>query len=118
MWGLKKDTGYVYYVKPRSTEYKIIANLPDSNKGAVDDYFIVSGNWAFAPDEDLRLYPLSRTIFIEGNGKSQMLHLLVFQVFNTLFFLYVLTSVFLATIPQSSKDFCKSFFPNKHLKTL
>ena len=45
MCGLKKDTCYVYYLKPRSTEYKIIADLPDSNTGAGDDYFITSGNW-------------------------------------------------------------------------
>ena len=67
--GLKKDTGYVYYLKPRSIEYKIVADLPDSNKGAGDDYFITSGNWEFAPDEDLHLYPLPRTI-TEGKSKS------------------------------------------------
>lgn len=68
--GLKKDTGYVYYLKPRSTEYKIVADLPDSNKGAGDDYFIISGNWEFAPDENLHLFPLPRSVFVEGNGKS------------------------------------------------
>ena len=74
MCGLKLEKGYIYYLKPRSTEYKLVADLPDSNKGAGDDYFIVSGNWEFAPDEDLHLYSLSRTVFVEGNGKSQVLH--------------------------------------------
>ena len=44
MCGLKLEKGYIYYLKPRSTEYKLVADLPDSNKGAGDDYFIVSGN--------------------------------------------------------------------------
>ena len=70
MCGLKKDTGYVYYLKPRFTEYKIVADLPDFNKGAGDDYFITSGNWEFAPDEDLYLFPLLQSVFVEGNGKS------------------------------------------------
>ena len=47
MCRLRKDTDYVYYLKPRSTEYKIVADLSDSNKGAGDDYIIVSGNWEF-----------------------------------------------------------------------
>ncbi|THG23559.1 hypothetical protein TEA_015347 [Camellia sinensis var. sinensis] len=66
MCGLKLEKGYIYYLKPRSTEYKLVADLPDSNKGLGDNYFIVSGNWEFAPDEDLHLYPFSRTIFIEA----------------------------------------------------
>ena len=78
MCGLKLEKGYIYYLKPRSTEYKLVADLPDSNKGAGDDYFIVSGNWEFAPDEDLHLYPLSRTVFKEGNGKSHEFSLLAF----------------------------------------
>ncbi|THG19048.1 hypothetical protein TEA_006598 [Camellia sinensis var. sinensis] len=89
MCGLKKDTGYIYYLKSRSTEYKIVADLPDSNKGAGDDYFITSGNWEFAPDEDLHLYPLPRTVFVEGNA-----------------------------LPQPEKGFRKSFFPSKGLKKL
>ncbi|GMP76549.1 hypothetical protein CsSME_00033167 [Camellia sinensis var. sinensis] len=78
-----KEKGYVYYLKPRSTEFKIVADLPDSNKGAGDDYFIVSGNWEFAPDEDVHLYPLPRTVK-EGKGKSPVFFYLVvsFQVFN------------------------------------
>ena len=28
-----KEKGYIYYLKPRSTEFKIVADLPDSNKG-------------------------------------------------------------------------------------
>ena len=67
-----KEKGYIYYLKPRSTEFKIVANLPDSNKGAGDDYFITSGNWEFAPDEDLHLFPLPRSI-LEGKGKSPVL---------------------------------------------
>ena len=78
MCGLKKDMGYVYYLKPRSTEYKIVADLPNSNKGAGDDYFITSGNWEFAPDEDLYLYPLPRSVFVEGNGKSPVFILTCF----------------------------------------
>lgn len=87
MCGLKKDTGYVYYLKPRSTEHKIVADLPDSNRGAGDDYFITLGNWEFAPDEDLHLYPLPRTVFVEGNGKSPVFHIyllsksLILQIF-------------------------------------
>ena len=53
-----KEKGFVYYLKLRSTEFKIIADLPDSNKGAGDDYVIASGNWEFGPDEDVHLYPL------------------------------------------------------------
>ena len=53
-----KEKGYVYYLKPRSTEFKIVADLPDSNKGAGDDFVIASGNWEFGPDEDVHLYPL------------------------------------------------------------
>ena len=64
-----KDRGFVYYLKPRSTQYKIIADLPDSNKGAGDDFLIASGNWEFGPDEDVHLYPLPRTI-TEGKSKS------------------------------------------------
>ena len=67
-----KEKGYIYYLKPRSTEFKIVTDLPDSNKGAGDDYFIASGNWEFAPDEDLHLYPLPRSI-LEGKGKSPVL---------------------------------------------
>lgn len=44
MCHLKSEKGHIYYLKPRSTECKLIADLPDSNKGAGDDYFIVSGN--------------------------------------------------------------------------
>ena len=44
MCGLKSEKGYIYYLKPRATAYKLVANLLDSNKGAGDDYFIVSGN--------------------------------------------------------------------------
>lgn len=89
MCGLKKETGDIYYLKPRSTEYKIVADLPDSNKGAGDDYFITSGNWEFALDEDLHLYPLPRTVFVEGNA-----------------------------LPQPPKGFRQSFFPSKDLKKL
>ncbi|THG11611.1 hypothetical protein TEA_023073 [Camellia sinensis var. sinensis] len=64
-----KDRGFVYYLKPRSTEFKIVADLPDSNKEAGDDFLIASGNWEFGPDEDVHLYPLPRT-FTEGKGKS------------------------------------------------
>ena len=39
-----KEKGYVYYLKPSSTEFKIVADLPDSNKGAGDDFVIASGN--------------------------------------------------------------------------
>ena len=67
-----KEKGYIYYLKPRSTEFKIVADLPDSNKGAGDDYFITSGNWEFARDEDAHLYPLPRTVK-EGKGKSPVL---------------------------------------------
>ncbi|KAF5953746.1 hypothetical protein HYC85_006602 [Camellia sinensis] len=56
--------------RSRSTEYKIVADLPDSNKGAGDDYFITSGNWEFAPDEDLHLYPLPRIVFVEAEQPS------------------------------------------------
>ncbi|KAF5933223.1 hypothetical protein HYC85_029394 [Camellia sinensis] len=72
-----------------STEYKLIADLPDSNKCAGDDYFIVSGNWEFPPDDDLHLYPLSRSVFTEGNA-----------------------------LPQPPKDFRKTFFPSKDFKKL
>lgn len=70
MCGLKFKKGYIYYLKPRSTAYKLIANLPDSDKGAGDDYFIVSGNWKFTPDDDLHLYRLRRPVFKEGDGKN------------------------------------------------
>ena len=39
-----KERGFVYYLKPRSSEFKIVADLPDSNKGAGDDFVIASGN--------------------------------------------------------------------------
>ena len=52
-----------------STEFKIVADLPDSNKGAGDDYLITSGNWEFAPDEDIHLYPLPQSL-LDGKGKS------------------------------------------------
>ena len=64
-----KEKCYIYYLKPRSTEFKIVADLPDSNKGASDDYLITSENWEFAPDEDIHLYPLPRSV-LEGKGKS------------------------------------------------
>ncbi|KAF5933810.1 hypothetical protein HYC85_029981 [Camellia sinensis] len=83
-----RDRGFVYYLKPRSTQYKIIADLPDSNKGAGDDFLIASGNWEFGPDEDVHLYPLPRTI---TEGKN--LH-------------------------QPPKNFRQSFFPGTDLKTL
>ena len=70
MCGLKYKKGYIYYLKPRSTAFKLIDNLVDSNKGAGDDYFIVSGNWEFAPDDNLHLYPLRRAVFKEGDGKT------------------------------------------------
>ncbi|KAF5932916.1 hypothetical protein HYC85_029087 [Camellia sinensis] len=73
-----KEKGYIYYLKPRSTKYKIMANLPESNKGAGDNYFITSWNWEFAPDEDLHLYPLPRAVFVEGNGKSPVFTLTCF----------------------------------------
>lgn len=41
MCGLKSEKAYIYYLKPRSTAFKLIADLPDSNKGVGDDYFIV-----------------------------------------------------------------------------
>ena len=86
MCGLNlKEKGYIYYLKPRSTEFKIVADLPDANKGAGDDYFITSGNWEFAPDEDLHLFPLTRSIFIEGKGKRPAFILvLLFKVLYTL----------------------------------
>ncbi|KAF5932575.1 hypothetical protein HYC85_028746 [Camellia sinensis] len=61
----------------------------DSNKGAGDDYLITSGNWEFAPDEDLHLYLLPGSIFIKGNA-----------------------------LPQPPKNFRQSFVPNKDLKKL
>ncbi|CAL5337417.1 unnamed protein product [Camellia sinensis] len=64
-----KEKGYVYYLKPRSTEFKIVADLPDSNKGAGDDYVIASGNWEFGADEDAHLYPLPQSVK-DGKGKS------------------------------------------------
>ncbi|GMQ02657.1 hypothetical protein CsSME_00048777 [Camellia sinensis var. sinensis] len=64
-----KEKGFVYYLKPRSTEFKIVADLPDSNKGTGDDYVIASGNWEFGADEDAHLYPLPRSVK-EGKGKS------------------------------------------------
>ena len=64
-----KVRGFVYYLKPRSTQYKIEAYLPDSIKGAGDDFVIASGNCEFGPDEDVHLNPLPRTIS-EGKGKS------------------------------------------------
>ena len=64
-----KEKGFVYYLKPRSTEFKIVADLPDSNKGAGDDYVNASGNWEFGADEDAHLYPLPRLVK-EGKGKS------------------------------------------------
>ena len=54
-----KEKGFVCYLKPRSTEFKIVADLPDSNKGAGDDYLIASGNWEFGPDEEVHLFPLT-----------------------------------------------------------
>ena len=73
-----KERGFVYYLKPRSTEFKIVADLPDSNKGAGDDFLIASGNWEFGPDEDVHLYPLPRTVFVKGNGKSPVFILTCF----------------------------------------
>ena len=64
-----KERGFVYYLKPRATQYKIVADHPDSNKGAGDDFVIASGNWEFGPDEDVHLNPLPRTVK-EGKGKS------------------------------------------------
>ncbi|XP_028096517.1 uncharacterized protein LOC114296419 [Camellia sinensis] len=89
MCGLKLENGYIYYLKLRSMEYKLIADLPDSNKGAGDDYFIISGNWELPPDNDFHLYPLSRTVFREGD-----------------------------VLPQPPKDFRKSFYPSKDFKKL
>ncbi|GMP65480.1 hypothetical protein CsSME_00026246 [Camellia sinensis var. sinensis] len=90
MCGLNlKEKGYIYYLKPRFTEFKIVTDLPDSNKGAGDDYFIILGNWEFAPDEDLHIFPLPRSVFIEGN-----------------------------VLPQPPKNFRQSFVPSKDLKKL
>ncbi|KAL7172307.1 hypothetical protein ACSBR2_031909 [Camellia fascicularis] len=70
MCGLKSDKGHIYYLKPKSTAFKLIADLLDSNNGAGDDYFIVSGNWKFAPDNDLHLFPLRRRVFREDEDTS------------------------------------------------
>ena len=64
-----KEKGFINYLKARSTEFKIIADLPDFNKGAGDDYLITSENWEFTPDEDIHLYPLPRSV-LECKGKS------------------------------------------------
>lgn len=82
MCGLKSEKGYIYYLKPRSTAFKLIANLPGSNKGAGNDYFIVSGNWEFSPDDDLHLYPSSWIVFKEGNFKDWVI-LLITSLFRT-----------------------------------
>ncbi|THG05097.1 hypothetical protein TEA_012903 [Camellia sinensis var. sinensis] len=66
-----KEKGFVYYLKPRSIEYKIVADLPNSNKGAGDDYVIASGNWEFGADEDAHLYPLPRSIK-EGKATKRL----------------------------------------------
>ncbi|GMQ06648.1 hypothetical protein CsSME_00051143 [Camellia sinensis var. sinensis] len=72
MYGLKSKNSYTYYLKPRSTKYKLIGDIPDSNKGVGDDYLIVSGNWEFAPDDDLHLYSLCRGVFREDEALPQL----------------------------------------------
>ncbi|GMQ01948.1 hypothetical protein CsSME_00048398 [Camellia sinensis var. sinensis] len=83
-----KEKGYVYYLKPRSTKFKIVADLPDSNKGAGDDYVIASGNWEFGADDDAHLYPLPRSV---KEGKD---------------------------VRKPPKDFRQSYVPSKDLKRL
>jgi len=67
---LKSKNGYTYYLQPRSTKYKLIADLSDSNKGTGDDYLIVSGNWKFASDDDLHLFLLRQGVFRKDEGKD------------------------------------------------
>ncbi|GMP24185.1 hypothetical protein CsSME_00001541 [Camellia sinensis var. sinensis] len=83
-----KEKGFVYYLKPRSTEFKIVADLPDSNKRAGDDYVIASENWEFGADEDAHLYPLPRSV---KEGKD---------------------------VRKPPKDFRQSYVPSRDLKRL
>ncbi|KAF5956130.1 hypothetical protein HYC85_008986 [Camellia sinensis] len=76
------------HIIPTSTEFKIVADLPDSNKGAGDDYVIASGNWEFGADEDAHLYPLPRSV---KEGKD---------------------------VRKPAKDFRQSYVPSKDLKKL
>ncbi|THG04323.1 hypothetical protein TEA_014873 [Camellia sinensis var. sinensis] len=68
--GLKIKIGKTFCLKPRSTQVKIISDLPDLNKSAGDDYPIVSGNWEFVPNDELRLFPITREFLC--NPASQL----------------------------------------------
>ena len=50
----------VYYFKKRAHKEELIEYLPDSERGDDDDYFVVSGNWQYAPG-DGGLYEIPRS---------------------------------------------------------
>ena len=41
----------VWYFKLRKDRPKLIDAIPDSDRGAEDDFIVVSGNWEFAAGE-------------------------------------------------------------------
>ena len=41
----------IYYFKKRAHKEELIEYLPDSERGDDDDYFVVSGNWQYAPGD-------------------------------------------------------------------
>lgn len=116
MCGLKSEKGYIYYFKPRSIEYKLIADLPDSNKGAGDDYVIVSGNWEFPPDDDLHLYPLSRSVFKEGNGKNQASLYLLSNLYYFNPFICSNVCFLLCSSSSASKGFLQNLLSQQRLQ--
>mgnify|MGYP003703555955 CR=1 FL=1 len=68
MRSLKSTNNISYYPKPKSTAYKLIANLLDSTKSTGGNYLIVLGNWDYAPNNNLHLYPLCREILGDHEG--------------------------------------------------
>ena len=110
-----KERGYVYYLKPRSTEFKIVADLPDSNKGAGDDFVIVSGNWEFGPDEDVHLYPLPRTVK-EGKGKSPASILSYFFSKSSKLSLFLMSVCLSCRSSSATKKLSPIVLPRKRFK--
>ena len=47
----RTQAGGTWYFKLRKNSPKIIDALPDSDRGAEDDFIVVTGNWEFAVGE-------------------------------------------------------------------
>ncbi|KAL7250875.1 hypothetical protein ACSBR1_012818 [Camellia fascicularis] len=61
MCTFQSKNGITYYLKPRSTTFKMIADLPNSNKDARDDYLIIQATGSLLqPDKNFHKYYIPR----------------------------------------------------------